>query len=159
MGDHGFDGFPGRSQILTGIEVTGVLREVFADGCRHGQTQVRINVDFADTESSRFQQHVFRNALGSVQFAAVLVAFFYERRNDGRSAMQYQRVTGQHVGDLLQTGEIQFRFAFKFVGAMAGADGNSQAVAAGTFHKFYGLIRIRVGGVLGSNLYGIFHAG
>ena len=73
--------------------------------------------------------------------------------------MQYQRVTGQHVGDLLQTGEIQFRFAFKFVGAVAGADGNGQAVAAGTFHKFYGLIRIRVGGVFGSNFNGVFHAG
>ena len=73
--------------------------------------------------------------------------------------MEHQREPGKHVGDLFQTGKIQFRFAFELVSPVAGADGDGQGVHTGPFHKFHSLVRIRIGGVFGVDLYGIFHAG
>ena len=42
---------------------------------------------------------------------------------------------------------------------MAGANSNSQRVAAGALYKFYCLVGVSVGSILGSNLNSVFHAG
>ena len=104
------------------IEVARVFYQVLTDGSGHCQAQVGIDVDFANTEFACLQQHVFRYALSAVQLAAVLVAFFNKGRDNGGSTVQNQRITRQQVGDFFQTCEVQFRFAFEFVSAMAGAD-------------------------------------
>ena len=159
VGNHLFDGFAALAQVGTGIEVFRMFCQVLADGSGHGQTQVSIDVDFADAEGAGFFQHIFRAALCAFDFAAKFVAFCHEFRQYGGSTMEYQGEAGQQVGDFFQTGKVQFGFAFKFVGAVAGADGDGQGVNAGAFYEFYSLVRIGVGGVFGVDLDGIFYAG
>ena len=72
--------------------------------------------------------------------------------------MENQREVGEQIGDFFQTSEVQFRFTFEFVSAMAGADGNSQGVNASAFNKFYSLVRVSVGSVSSCNFNCVFYA-
>ena len=73
--------------------------------------------------------------------------------------MQYKREARQHVGNFFKAGKIKFRFAFKFVSAVAGADSDSQRVNAGTFYKFNCLVRVGVGSVFGVYFNCVFNTG
>ena len=53
----------GGLQVLAGIELVGVLRHELADGAGHGQTQVGVNVDLADSHGRSLTQHLLRHAL------------------------------------------------------------------------------------------------
>ena len=50
-------------QILTGVEVRGVEREVLSDGGGDGKTEVAVDVDFADGHACGFAEHFFGNTL------------------------------------------------------------------------------------------------
>lgn len=76
------DGFSGRLQILSGIEVTGVFSKVFSDAGCHGQAQVGVDIDLANCHGSSFSQHVFRYALCSGQVSAVFVDGVNKFRNN-----------------------------------------------------------------------------
>ena len=48
VGHHLLDGLTGGLQVLTGVEVVGVLGEVLPDAGGHGQAQIGVDVDLAD---------------------------------------------------------------------------------------------------------------
>ena len=73
--------------------------------------------------------------------------------------MQYQREAGQQVGDFFEAGKIKFRFAFKFICAVAGADCNSKGINAGAFYKFNSLVGVGVGCVFGVYFNSVFNTG
>ena len=75
MSYHVLDSLTSGFQVLARIKVAGVFYQMLTDRSSHCQTQVGINVDFANAEFAGLQQHVFRYALSAVQLAAVLVAF------------------------------------------------------------------------------------
>ena len=76
VSNHGLDGSTGGLQILTGIEVAGMLIEVLTDGGSHGQTQVRVDVDLADGQLGSVAQLLLRDTDGVGHLAAVLVDVF-----------------------------------------------------------------------------------
>ena len=73
--------------------------------------------------------------------------------------MQYQWEAGQQVGDFFKAGKVKFRFAFKFICAVAGADSNSKGVNAGAFYKFNSLVGVGVGSVFGVYFNCVFNTG
>ena len=68
---------------------------MFANRGSHSQTQIGINIDLADTKSTGFQEHIFRNTLCAVKFTAVFIALFNKGGDNGRGAMQNQREAWQ----------------------------------------------------------------
>ena len=61
MGDHIFNSGAGRGEVLTGIEVRWILRQIFANASGHCETEVGVNVDFADSHLGSFAEHFLRN--------------------------------------------------------------------------------------------------
>ena len=61
------------AQILSGIEMIGMLHEVLADTCSQTQTKVGVNVDLADSAFGCLTKLFFRNTDGILQSAAVSV--------------------------------------------------------------------------------------
>ena len=107
--------------------------QVLANGCGHGKTQVRIDINLTDTVFACFKEHVFRYPLSSVKLAAITVAFFYEGGNDRGGSVKDQGEVWQQVGDFFKTGEVKFRLSFEFVGTMACPDGNGQGIDTRSF--------------------------
>ena len=128
VSNHVLDCLASRFQILTGVKVCRMFHQVFTNGSGHCQTQVSIDVDFANAKGTSFQKHVFGNALCTVKFAAVFITFFYESGDNGGSTMENQGEARKQVGNFFQTSEVQFRFAFEgegpFVTELFDADGN-----------------------------------
>ena len=60
-------------QILTGIEVAGILCQVLADGSGHGQTAVAVDVDLADGRLRSLTQLLLGNTYCIRQLATKLV--------------------------------------------------------------------------------------
>jgi len=60
-------------QVLTGIEIAGLLVEVLADGSGHSQTAVAVDVDLADCALAGFAELLFGNTYCIGQFAAMCV--------------------------------------------------------------------------------------
>lgn len=48
VGHHVLDGLTGRLQVLTGVEVIGMLVEVLADVASHSQTDIGVDIDLAN---------------------------------------------------------------------------------------------------------------
>ena len=60
-------------QILTRIEVVGMLSQILTNGSGHGQTAVRVDVDLADSALRSLTQLLFGNTYCIGQVAALLV--------------------------------------------------------------------------------------
>ena len=85
--------------------------------------------------------------------------------------MEHDGEAGQALGDLLQHIEAQGRRdqdallvagalgRGELIGAVAGADGDGQGVAAGSGHELLHLLGAGVGGILGGDLHIVLHAG
>lgn len=73
--------------------------------------------------------------------------------------MEDDGVAGQEFSYFFQSFIVQIGVAFVFVGAVAGADGNGQGVAAGAFYKFRSLVGVCEDGIFGIDADHIFHAG
>lgn len=61
------------SKILSGIEMRRILDEMLSDSGSKGETQVGVDVDFANSHGCGFSQHIFRNAFCSGHRSAVLI--------------------------------------------------------------------------------------
>ena len=84
---HAFDSRTCRAQVLTRVEFARVFGEEFANRCGHGQAEVCVDVDLADSHFSCFAKHVFWYTLGTWDVTTVFVAFSYELREDRGSTM------------------------------------------------------------------------
>ena len=151
----------GGFEVLPGIKVIRMLGEVLADNRGHCQTDIGVNVDFANCTAGCLTELFFRNADGTGHVAAVLVDDLHEfLRNRGRT-MQYDRESGQLLGTFFEhiEPELGFGAGFELVGAVAGADGDSQGVTAGAGREFNHFFRMRVHCLVGIDGNLIFHAG
>ena len=85
---------------------------------------------------------VFRDALGVGHRAAVLVDQVDEFLRHAAGAVHDQRQAGAGLHDLLDAVERELRLVLELVSAVAGADGDGQAVDAGALPEVGRLLRI-----------------
>ena len=102
MSDHVLDRLAGGLEILPGIEMIRMLREVLADHGSHCKTDIGVNVDLADSTAGRLAELFFRNADCAGHIAAVLVDFRDELLRNGRRTMEHDREAGQLLGALFE---------------------------------------------------------
>ena len=154
-------GLAGRLQILTGVEMIRMLRKVFTDHGGHGKADIGVDIDLADGAAGSLAKLLFRNADGTGHISAVLVDDAYEFLRNRGGTVQHDRETGQLLGAFFQHVKPELRFCagLEFVGAVAGADGDSQRVAAGAGCEINNFFWMRIHGFVGFNGNFIFHAG
>ena len=99
----------GRLQISTGIEISGMLIEVLADGAGHGKTQVGVNVDLADSHGSSLTELLLGNTNCIGHCAAVLVDHLNVLLRYGGRTVENDGETRQTLGDFLENVEPQRR--------------------------------------------------
>ena len=148
------------SEVLARIEVAGILREVLADGGRHREARVGVDVDLADGALGGLAELRFRNADRVGKLAAELVDRVDLVLGNGGRAVKNDREAGELLLDGLENVESQRRrnelavlvlralFRGELVGAVAGADGDGERIAArlrGEFDHFLGLRVVRLG--------------
>lgn len=68
-----FELVAGGAEILAGVEFSGLGGEHFAHFCRHSQSAVGVDVDFADCGFRRLAELLFGNADCGFELSAVLV--------------------------------------------------------------------------------------
>ena len=129
-------------EILTGIEVTGVLVEVLADGGGHGETAVGVDVDLADGALGGFAELLLGDTYGIGEFATVGVDGVNLVLGYAAGTVEYDGETGELLFNLVQDVESEGRrnelaglrvagalFGSELVSAVAGTDGDGEAVA------------------------------
>ena len=95
MLDDSFDIRSCVAEVLSGIEVIGMLYEVLTDTCGASHSQVGVDIDLTYSHRSSLTEHFFGYADSVVEFAAVLVDDLYEFLGYGRRAVQYDREFGK----------------------------------------------------------------
>ena len=98
----------GRAQVFAGVELCGLVYEDLADGCGHGQTAVRVDVDLADCALGGAAKLLFGNTYGILERTAVRVDDFYVLLRYGRRSVQHDGEAGELLLDLGQDVETQF---------------------------------------------------
>ena len=68
-----FDGGPGRLQVLPGIKLLRMILEKFTNRACHGQTQIGVDVDLADSQRGCLSELLFWDAYSIGHFPAILV--------------------------------------------------------------------------------------
>ena len=134
----------GRLEVLAGIEVARVLSKILADGAGHGQTAVGVDVDLADGALGGLAELLLGDTDSVRQVTAVLVAHVDILLRDGGRAVEDDREAGELLFDLVQDVEGERRgnqtaglrvagalLRGELVGAVGGADGDGEGVAAG----------------------------
>ena len=134
---------------------------MLADGSGHGNTNIGVYIDFADSHGSSLTQHILRNTNSVGHLTAVLVDHLDVVLVNGGRTVQYDGEAGQTALHLFQNVKTQLRLlaGLKLVGAVAGADGDGQGVHTGAVYEILNLFRAGVALVTGLYLYIIFHAG
>src|SRR5437867_6135985 len=86
----------GLSQILPGIKLLGVFKQMLAEGRRQGQAQIGIDVDLGATNApGNFDVRLGHTRGVLAQFAAVLVDLLHEIFGNARGAVKHQRIITQ----------------------------------------------------------------
>ena len=144
VSDHVLDSLTGGLEVLPGIEMIRMLREILADDSGHRQTNVRVNVDLADSAGSSLTELLLRDTDGAGHVAAVLIDLGNELLRDGGRTVQHDRETGQLFGALFEhvEPELGLGAGLELVCAVAGADSDGQGVTAGAGREidyFFGM--------------------
>jgi hypothetical protein len=122
------------------------------------QTPVGIDVDLGHAELGGLGKLIVINALGAVYLAASSIdaGDLFLRNRAG--TVHHQREIRQLTLNLGQHIKMQALGAGELEGAVAGADGASEAIHARALDKFLGLIWIRQLGVRLADRHVLFHA-
>ena len=99
----------GGLQVLTRVELVGMLVEELTDGAGHGKTQVGVDVDLADGQFRCMTELLFGNTNCIGHLAAVFVDHLHILLRNGGRAVQHDREAGQTLGDLFEDVEAQGR--------------------------------------------------
>ena len=155
----------GGLQVLTRVEVVGVLGHVFADGGGHCQAAVAVDVNLADGALGGLAELFLGDADGGLQGATVGVDSVDLILRHRAGAMEHDGEAGEFLLDGLEDVESQRRrqqtaglgvdgalLGFELVGAVGGADGDGEGVAAGAGGEVYDLLGLGVVGDLGGHL-------
>ena len=157
-------------EVLTRIEMIGMLVEVLTDGAGHSKTQVGVDVDLADGQSGGLTQLLFGNTDSVGHLAAVGVDHSDVLLRNGGRAVQNDGEAGQTLGDFFQNVETQSgrnQDAFlvqgallgsELVSAVGGADGDGQGVTTGAGHELFDFLGTGVGSSLSGDVDFVFDA-
>ena len=151
----------GGLQILAGIEVVRMLREVLTDDSGHRKADIGVDVDLADSAAGSLAELILRDADGAGHISAVLVDLRNEFLRNGGRTVQNDREAGQLLGAIFEhvKPELGLGAGLELVSAVAGADCDRQGVAAGTGCKFDNFFRMSVHGFVCFDGNFVFHAG
>src|SRR5574338_456379 len=97
---HLLGGLAGGLQVFPRVELGGVLGEELADGSRHGQADVGVDVDLAHTELDALDDLLDGHAIGLLHVAAVLADDRQEILGDRGGAVDHQVGVGKTGVDL-----------------------------------------------------------
>ena len=92
--DHVLDSLTRGLEILTRVEVIGMLGEILADVGGHGKADIGVDVDLADSKLGSFTELILGNADRIGHVSAVLVDHLDKFLRHGRRAMQDDREEG-----------------------------------------------------------------
>lgn len=98
---HIFDGLTGGFQILAGIKVIRMLREVFADIAGHSQTDIGVDIDLTYCKLSCLTKLLFRNTYCIGHIAAVLVNHLNKFLRNRRGTVKNNRESRKTLNALL----------------------------------------------------------
>ncbi len=124
------------------IEVFGMGLELLAVDPAPDEAAVGIDIDLADAELGGLEELVFVDALGALEGAAGGVDAGHFVLRDGAGTVHDEGEAGEPLLDFREHIEVNPLFAGEFEGAVAGADGAGEAVAAGAGHEILGLVGI-----------------
>ena len=82
---------------------------MLADTSGHAETEVGVDVDFANSHGSSFAELVFRDADSIGEMAVVSIDDFDVFRNDGRCAVEHDREAREAFGNVFEDIETEFR--------------------------------------------------
>ena len=144
-----------------------MLVEELPDGAGHGQTQVGVDVDLADSALSGLAELLLGDADGIRHLAAVGVDHLHIVLGNGGGAVEHNGEPGQALDHLVQNVKAQRRrnqLALFVAGALGGgeligADGDGQGVAAGLGDELLHLFGTGVVGLLGGDIDLVLYAG
>ena len=133
----------GRGEVLARIEVTRILSEVLADRSRHRETRVGVDVDLANRALRGLAELFLGNADGVGKLAAELVDRVDVLLRNRAGAVEDDREAGELLLNGLEDVERERRrdelarllvaralLGLELVGAVRGADGDREGVAA-----------------------------
>ena len=109
VSDHVLNSLTGRLQVLAGIEVIGMLGKVLTDVTGHGQTDVGVDVDLADSQLGSLPELILGDADGVGHIAAVGIDHLHEFLGNGRGSVQHNGEAGQTLDYAMQHVEAQGR--------------------------------------------------
>ena len=146
------------AEVLTGIEVRGVLGEVFAHRGGEGETKVGVDVYLADRHGRRFAEHVLGNALSAGHRTAEVVDHLYVVGEHRARAVENDGELGQERRNLFENIETELSVALEFERAVARAYGYRERVDARLCDEFRRLVGICVERVGLGDLYVVLDA-
>ena len=94
-------------QVLTGVELAGLIVVELTDGASHSQTQVGVDVDLTYAQSGSLTQLFFGNTDRIGHLAAVGVDHCNILLRNGGRTVQNDGEAGQTLGDFFQNVEAQ----------------------------------------------------
>ena len=158
VADHFRDVVAAVREILTGVEVRGVLGKMLADTRSQRQTQVGVDVDLAHRHRSGFTQHILGDTDGIRHLTAELVDLRNVLGHNRGRAVQNDGETGQAIHHFLQDVEAKLGLltGLELECAVAGADGDGEGVDTRAGNEILHLIGIGVAGVLGRDVDLVF---
>ena len=136
---------PGRRGPLRRVELLRVLGHVLADGARHRQPDVGVDVDLAHAVLDGLLDLLDGHAVGFLHRAAVLADDGQQLlRHAGRAVHHQVRVRDAAVDllDAVDRQDVTGGLAGELVGAVAGADGDRQRVELRLPDEVGGLLRV-----------------
>ena len=154
-----------RTEVFTGVELSGFLSEDFTHSSSHCKTAVGVNIDLANVHSCSLAELLLRDADCIGQFATVLVYDLHVFLRNGRRAVEHDGEVGEFLLYSLKHVECQWRGNEKtclliagalcrseLVSTVRSADRDSEAIATCAGNEVDYLSRVSVGVVVGANL-------
>lgn len=154
-----------RAEVFTGVELSGLLSEDFADSRSHSQTAVRVDVDLADIHLGSLAELFLGDTDSVRKLAAVLVDNLDIFLGNRRRTVEHDGEIGELSLNSLKHVESQWRgnektglrvtsalFGSELVSTVRSTNRNSEAVAASAVYEVDNLLRVSVGVVVRANL-------
>ena len=147
------------AQILSGIEVSGVVVKVLSNSSSHSKSQVGIDIDLANSLCSSLAEHLFRDTDSIGHLAAVFVDHLNEFGNNGACTMENDGEAGKTSSNFIKNIETELGLlaGLELVCAMACTDSDSKRINACAGYEIENLIRVGVGSVFSRNVNIVFN--
>ncbi len=148
------------AEILSGVEVVGMLHKVLTDTCGASHSEVGVDVNLTYCHACSLTQHILGYADSVLKLAAVFVDYLYEFLRNGRCTVQYDREFGKSLAYFFEDieTELRLRTGLEFVCAVGSTDSDSEGVNARLAYELFYFFGTGIGAVLSGNLNVVFDA-